>query len=78
MDLQAAIDHVAEDLIYHFKTDKHDIKASYYATHVADLFIGIEPLQLLADAIKNHADLVLNKKHELVFVAKRPKKKGKK
>lgn len=78
MDLQEAVDHVAEDLIYHFKTDKHNVKATYYSARVADLFIGIEPMQLLANAIKDYADLEINKELQLVFVAKRPKKRGKK
>lgn len=78
MDLQQAVDHVAKDLIKHFKTDKHNIDANLYSNHIAHLFIGVEPMQLLTAALSKYADLEINDKHKLVFVAKNPKKGKKK
>lgn len=71
--LQEAVDEVSKALIEHFKTDKHPLCAEYYATELAEIFIGIEPIQLLASAISDYADLALDEKNELVFVAKKVK-----
>ena len=74
LPLQEAVDTVANELIEHFKTDKYALRASYYATELAELFIGIEPIQLLANAISEYAELTLDEKNTLVFVHKKLKK----
>lgn len=73
LPLQEAVDKVAKDLIEHFKTDKYDLRANYYATELAELFIGIEPIQLLASAISEYADVALDEKNNLVFTVKKVK-----
>ena len=73
MTLNAAVDKVAKVLIDHFKTDKHTLSAEYYATELADLFIGIEPIQLLASAVSEYADLSLDENNNLVFTVKKVK-----
>lgn len=71
--LQEAVDEVSKVLIEHFKTDKHTLRADYYATELAEIFIGIEPVQLLASSISKYADLAFDEENNLVFVAKKVK-----